>query len=462
MAVRIFNHYIHLPVLVLAVMEAVTLGVSVYAGAHIRFINQPEFVAVSIGPLLPRAIVYSGVMIASMIAMGLYHARMQPRTVSVLVRLIVAFVLGGFALVVIFYIFPGLFIGRGAMAITAVLSFVAIAAIRYVYLHTADAEAFRLRVLVLGTGKRAASLINLRARTDQQGFTIAGFVDGGDSHQIDSNRVLKANGPLVQIAAEHQVDEIVVATDDRRKGLPVRELLDCRLAGIPVTGDLSFYERQSGKVRLDLLYPSWLIFSDGFNLGTGQRVVKRLFDVFAASVLVVLSWPVTLIAALAILIEDGAPVLYRQERSGFEGKIFKVLKFRSMCVDAEENGAQWAEENDTRITKVGRVLRKYRIDELPQLFNVLKGEMSFVGPRPERPEFVRELSQTIPYYRERQCAKPGITGWAQLCYRYGASEDDAAEKLQYDLFYVKNSSVLFDMMILLQTAEVVLIGEGAR
>jgi sugar transferase (PEP-CTERM system associated) len=244
----------------------------------------------------------------------------------------------------------------------------------------------------------------------------------------------------------------------------VVQLLNCRLAGVPVTDVLTFVERESGKVELSMLYPSWLIFSEDINPRGLARLATRLFDIAAASLLLLLASPFMLLTALAIWLESGfkGPVIYRQERVGLEGVPFTLYKFRSMRTDAEQNGAQWAQTDDPRTTHVGRFIRRSRLDELPQLFNVLKGEMSFVGPRPERPEFVDQLSKKIPYYRERHCVKPGITGWAQLCYPYGASEQDALEKLQYDLYYVKNKTVLFDMIILLQTAEVVLWRKGAR
>jgi sugar transferase (PEP-CTERM system associated) len=253
--------------------------------------------------------------------------------------------------------------------------------------------------------------------------------------------------------------------DDRRRDFPVRELLDCRLAGVEVIDLVSFLERETGRVHLDVLNPSWIIFSEGFRRDGVRQATKRAFDIVASFALVLVTWPFMLLTALAILLEDGprAPVLYRQRRVGLDGRNFDVLKFRSMRTDAEGDGkARWATGSDDRVTRVGSFIRKVRIDELPQIFNVLRGDMSFVGPRPERPQFVAELSDSIPYYEERHCAKPGITGWAQICYPYGSSEKDSLEKLQYDLYYLKNHSLLFDMMILLQTVEVVLLGKGAR
>ena len=245
----------------------------------------------------------------------------------------------------------------------------------------------------------------------------------------------------------------------------MEELLDCKQAGIAVTELATFFERESGMIKLTLVEPSWLVFSDGFDSSPLRLLSKRTFDVSTALIVLALAWPFMLLVALAIRIESGPgqPILYRQERVGERGKVFALTKFRSMRTDAELDGvARWATRNDDRVTRVGRIIRKARLDELPQLGNVLRGEMSLVGPRPERPQFVAELAAKIRYYNLRHCVKPGLTGWAQLRYPYGASEEDAAEKLKYDLFYVKNHNLLFDLLILIQTVEVVLFGRGAR
>jgi sugar transferase (PEP-CTERM system associated) len=261
------------------------------------------------------------------------------------------------------------------------------------------------------------------------------------------------------------VAEVVVAMDDRRRGFPISELLQCRLSGIDVTELLTFLERETGRVRLDILHPTWMIFGEGFRRDPVRRISARALDLAASLAVLTLSLPVMLLAVIAIKIEEGwrAPVFYRQRRVGLLGREFELLKFRSMRPDAEKDGqARWAVKRDPRVTRVGAFIRTTRIDELPQILCVLRGQMSFVGPRPERPEFVRELAERIPYYVERHCVKPGLTGWAQLCYAYGASEQDALEKLQYDLYYIKNHTLLFDLAIVLQTVEVVCLGKGAR
>jgi sugar transferase (PEP-CTERM system associated) len=307
-------------------------------------------------------------------------------------------------------------------------------------------------------------LLQLRRRSDQRGFKLVAFVPvPGEPHAIVDERVDCSVEDVASLARKHEADEIVIAMDDRRRQFPIKELLDCKFRGVDVIDIVAFLERESGKVKVDLMDPSWMIFSEGFTQRSSRLNIFRLFDLAASIAILLCTWWLMLLTALAILIEDGRPVLYRQTRVGLLGKEFELLKFRSMSKHAESDGkARWAERNDSRVTKVGSILRKLRIDELPQLFNVIRGDMRFIGPRPERPEFVKELSEKIPFYHERHCVKPGLTGWAQLCYPYGSSEKDALEKLQFDLYYVKNQSLIFDLMILVQTVEVVIWGKGAR
>ena len=466
MAIRIFRHQIPLPFLILGVIETLVLLASVYLAAHIRFFDNPESIQANLGALFTKAVPYAVLMMTTIIAMGLYRTRMRHTGPEIMSRLVVSFLLGGVALALVFYVFPSSYFGRGVAGIAMLVSFIGIMIIRLIFLRVVDQSIFRTKVLVLGTGQKAFLLTRLRRKSDQRTFKIVGFVkpEGDAADKVEPNFSLAAKG-LAQIVGETEADELVVAVDDRRIGLPVRDLLDCKLGGTSVVDVMTFFERETGRVRLDLLYPSWVIFSEGFVENNFGRVLKRVFDVAASATLLAFIWPLMLLAAVCITVESGAgqPIIYRQRRVGTRGKVFDVLKFRSMIVDAEKHGApQWAAEDDDRITKAGRWMRKYRVDELPQLWNVFRGDMSIVGPRPERPEFVDSLAQTIPYYTERHCAKPGMTGWAQLCYQYGSSEDDAAEKLQYDLYYVKNQSIMFDLFILLQTAEVVLLGKGAR
>ena len=283
-------------------------------------------------------------------------------------------------------------------------------------------------------------------------------------------RLEKESNPVIigdykqisSIVQAGNIDRIIVALDERRGKFPIDELLLCRLKGIKVDDGVGFTEYLAGKLSIDSLYPSFLIFSNGFKNIALYKRIKRWFDILISMACLVICFPVSLMIAIAIKLNSKGSVFYQQERVGEDGKIFCLLKFRSMRIDAEENGPLWAEINDQRVTQVGRVMRKLRLDEIPQMINVLKGEMSFVGPRPERPFFIEQLEKEIPFYSIRHVVKPGITGWAQICYPYGASKEDALEKLKYDLYYIKNLSPLLDLNIIFETVKVVLFGKGSR
>ncbi len=460
---RVFRHYVPRAFVALAVGEFLLLVASVYLGVALRFLGQePPY---GVEPLLPKALAFAAVMLLSMTAMGLYQRNLREGLGGVLIRLGLSAALALVAMAVLFYVLPGLFLGRGAFGLAFLVALLGLALVRAVFMQVADLEALQRRVLVLGAGPRAAEIgRRLRRKADRRGCHIVGYVHvAGEQDAVDPRQVIRHDVPLLELARRMQIDEIVVAVEDRRKRFPLHEILDCRMSGIEVLDLLTFLERQLRRVELDLMQPSWLIFSDGFRYGLWRAVSKRLFDVVVSALLLLLLWPVMAAAALAIYLETGRPVLYRQVRVGENWRPFQLLKFRSMVQDAEADGKpRWAAANDHRVTPVGRFLRRARIDELPQLLNVLRGDMSFVGPRPERPAFVERLAREIPYYAERSRVKPGITGWAQVCYPYGSSEEDAARKLQYDLYYVKNYSLFLDLLILLQTAEVVLWGRGAR
>ncbi len=324
----------------------------------------------------------------------------------------------------------------------------------------------KTRALVIGTGSRAAQIEALLAKRGQMSNThVVGYVPmGGSHHFVDHARILDTGESLPQLAARLQIGELILAVRDRRGGgLPVQELLECKLRGVRITELSSFFERENGHLQLDSMNASWMILAEGFHQGIVRDTIKRLFDLVVSSVMLTATLPIMLFTALLIKLESPGPVLYRQERIGQGGRPFTILKFRSMCVDAEKDGRpRWAGQNDSRVTLTGRFIRRTRIDELPQIFNVFFGDMSFVGPRPERPYFVQDLTQKIPYYGVRHTVKPGITGWAQVRYPYGATDEDAMHKLQYDLYYVKNHSLFLDLMILFQTAQVVIWGKGAR
>ena len=466
MAIRIFQHYWQLPLALLATIEALVFLFSPYLALLLNIdVMQPG--AEDVHPLLARSSLFAGVMFISMTAMGLYNARQRSRLLGVVTRLGASVFGGVLTMAIFYYLFPAMQIGRSALLLTALIGFAITVLVRVVFNRFADDDLFKRRVLVYGAGRRAGSIAQLRRRADRRGFVVVGYVpaDGDEPQGLPDAVKLPTDSELRRLCDVHRVDEIVVAMDDRRRQFPMDQLLECRLEGLEITELVSFLERETGKVRLDVLNPSWMIFSEGFRQGRIHGSFERAFDVAASLVLLTIALPVMVLTALAIRLEDGrkSSLLYRQTRVGQYGRTFELLKFRSMRENAEAEGkAIWAVKNDARVTRVGSFIRKSRIDELPQILNVLRGEMSFVGPRPERPQFVAQLNESIPYYRERHSIKPGITGWAQLCYPYGSSEQDAAEKLQYDLFYVKNHSLLFYLAILVQTVEVILWGKGAR
>jgi sugar transferase (PEP-CTERM system associated) len=325
------------------------------------------------------------------------------------------------------------------------------------------------RVLIVGTGAEALAVEDVLQSMGPRKSVVVGFYPTGNDEPPVINRPGKARViprtlQLPAIVEQFNVGEVVVAVREQRGGvLPLRDLLECRISGVPVYDLSAFYERIRGEVPIESLKASWLIYGDGFAQDPMRAFVKRAFDVSASLFLIVLNLPVMFLAAIAIFLESGGPVLFRQERVGRGGRIFMCIKFRSMYTDAEKDGvARWAAANDSRVTRVGRVMRRMRIDELPQLFNVLRGEMSLVGPRPERPVFVDQLKDQIRFYDVRHSIKPGLTGWAQVRYTYGSSIEDAQRKLQYDLYYVKNHSLALDVLILVETIRVVLFGEGAQ
>jgi sugar transferase (PEP-CTERM system associated) len=418
------------------------------------------------GALRAQSTLFTACAIVSMITMGLFCQRLRDRFSGVLLRVTVSLIAGGMAARWLSLIFLDLWIPGPVLAAAVTIAWLLLLLTRLINQRMIDGDIFKRRVLVVGSGRCAARILRLRRRTDQRGFRLVGFVAvEGDDTAVPIDRIVDMQGSLTEYARAHAIHEIVVAMDDRRRNFPFRALLDCRLAGVEVCELASFLERETGKVFLDTVSPSWLIFGGGFRRSGLRQCLERGFDLVISGIIVIASLPCMLLVVVAIKLEDGwaAPVWYTQERVGQYGLVFKVLKFRSMRPDAELDGhAHWAQANDSRVTRVGSFIRKTRLDELPQLFNVFIGTMSFVGPRPERPMFVARFGEEIPYYDGRHSVKPGITGWAQLCYPYGASDHDALEKLQYDLFYVKNHGLVFDFMILLQTAEVILFGRGAR
>ncbi len=451
-------------------VEIVIFFVSVYLGVILRFYDWHSFQVYSIEgsmqSIFPRALIFALVMFGVMTTMGLYQRDYREGPKTTFVRIVGSFFIGLLLMALVFYMTPTLMLGRGAFGMAFFCAFVGIISSRFLCFQRTDI-AWQRNLLILGVGKNAQLIGQLKRRTDYRGINIVGFVSiGSDEQVVSSEKIVSVKDTsLLDYVQSKEIDEIVVAFDDRRNNVPVDDILACKMRGIQVIDVSTFYERQLGKIKLDSLHPSNFIFADGFTQAVLKSSGKRVFDIVVSAFLFVLLLPFMVLTALAIYIESGfqGPVIFRQVRVGLSGEDFEILKFRSMQVDAEKDGvAQWATSNDSRITKVGSFIRKTRLDELPQLLNVLRGDMSFVGPRPERPQFVSELAKTIEYYEMRHHVKPGITGWAQICYPYGASEEDAREKLQYDLYYLKNYSLFLDTTVLLQTVQVVLWSKGGR
>ncbi|MCB1701933.1 MAG: TIGR03013 family PEP-CTERM/XrtA system glycosyltransferase [Pseudomonadales bacterium] len=465
--VRVFNHHLHSSFYWLATIDAALFVLATYAGTYLYFLAEPGSFQDFMGQIPSRAALFAVISVLCLAAMGLYEPRMREGTSGILLRTIGGFFAAAVVMAAIFYVLPELHLWRGIYFYTAATAIILNLAARSAFTAVTHREEFKKRVLVYGAGEAASTITNtMRRRSDRQGFTIVGFVRiAEEESKIKGERVINLRQPLAEYTRQTEIDQVVIALDDKRESLPMEELFKCRLKGVDVFDLVTFFEREAGKILVDFATPGWMAFTEGFKNSPASDLAKRCFDLTASFILLMFSWPIMLLTAIAIGLEDGfkAPVFFRQKRVGLNGETFNVLKFRSMSVDAEGDGkAVWATRNDARVTRVGNFIRKTRIDELPQILNVLAGDMAFIGPRPERPEFVKDLAERIPYYNARHCVKPGITGWAQLCYPYGASENDARQKLQFDLYYVKNHSLFLDFMICLTTVEVVLFGKGAR
>lgn len=460
--IRILNISVPISALALALADAILLYASVTVGLTASYATLAEALAGGFDAQL-RQIVFVGVMLISLFAMGLYHRQSLLDFSIIATRVLIAAFMSFIALNTIFYLLPSTRIWISALMPAMVLGMAALTAGRMLARRIFDLTPFKRRVLVLGTGAQAEQIKNAEESMTAPRFKCVGFVSLGDAQRSIKPELVLMTDDLMTVCRDRRVDEIVLALDDRRGRLPLDMLLHVRLGGVPVFDIITFFEREAGKLEVDLMRPSWLILSDSSGRGRVHRVSKRLFDIVMSLLLFAVTVPFTVVTVLAILIEEGRPIFYRQERVGLGGKSYVLIKFRSMRADAEKDGiARWAALADPRITRVGRLIRRLRIDEIPQLINVLRGEMSFVGPRPERSSIVKELSQAIPFYAYRHAVKPGITGWAQINYPYGASVRDAMEKLKYDLYYIKNHSLFLDVVILIQTLRVIFLPQGAR
>jgi sugar transferase (PEP-CTERM system associated) len=367
-------------------------------------------------------------------------------------------------LAVVTAVAPSLLLGSGILLTSLFLLVFAVPAWRLAFDGLTRDTTLRERVLILGTGTVARMLARqIHAQREFDYHVIGAVSERPDAERLAPHcPILGAAEDLRDIIQRYGIDRVVVSLADRRGSLPVQHLLDAKLTGIRVEDAATTYERITGKILIEGLKPSWLVFSDGFRASRATRLVKRAVDVTLAAAGLQLAAPLMVLTAIAVRLESKGPILYRQERVGENGRVFQLYKFRSMRVDAEAGTPVWARENDDRVTRVGRIIRATRLDELPQLWNVLRGDMSFVGPRPERPYFVAQLVAALPFYMARHAVKPGITGWAQVKYRYGSSVEDALEKLRYDLYYIKHLSIVFDLTIVADTVKVILTRKGAQ
>ncbi len=411
------------------------------------------------------AVIFALLMIVLNAWLGIYqraHSRTREETRA---RAVLSLYLAIPLAYVVFALLSVAEVDRGFMLLSGLAALFTTLLRRVHSAHSGPGSLLSHRVLVFGVGEEAENVGRVLRKSDPD-IEIVGFYPCSTDSEIvvPSQVILSREMSLSDTAHSLKVDEIIVAVRERRGGaLPLRELLDCKLSGVRVLDLASYFERALGQLRLDSLRVGWLIFGEGFRQSWRRTTVKRLFDVVIASGLLLLALPVMLLTALLIVLEDGFAIFYRQERVGLDGRLFKVIKFRSMRNDAESDGKpRWATLDDERVTRVGRIIRRLRIDELPQLYNVLAGDMSLVGPRPERPYFVDQLTRDIPFYAVRHSVKPGLTGWAQVSYQYGSTVEDSVQKLQYDLYYVKNHTLFLDILILFQTVGVVLTGKGAR
>lgn len=461
--IRIFKHYIPKSILYLAVFESLLLYLIIWLAQTLRSIQIGDTVP-AIGDFMVEKLFFVFVVYLVFLATGLYRLETCRDLKFTAVRLLVSMALAFIAVSVGLYMFPDVDIWRSVILYAFILIFVAILFSRFLFLKLVDHRRIEKRVIVLGAGKRALQVLESNNNATSN-VRFKAFVKMSDQeNEVKDALCFKEIDSLQSLVDQEACQEIVVAIEERRGNLPVSELLSCKVNGTYISDAASFIEQQVGMLNLEMFNPSWMIFSDGFdNSKKIDLILKRTFDVLASSVLLVLSIPILVLTSFAIKLTSKGPIFYKQERVGLMDKTFDVLKFRSMTVNAEEDGVpKWAQKNDARVTLVGNIIRKTRIDEIPQIFNVLKGDMSFVGPRPERPYFVEQLTEKIPMFDKRHTVKPGITGWAQLNYPYGASEDDSKRKLEYDLYYIKNYSIFLDLLILVQTIRVVLWPDGAR
>ncbi|HWP47818.1 MAG TPA: TIGR03013 family XrtA/PEP-CTERM system glycosyltransferase [Candidatus Limnocylindrales bacterium] len=465
--------------LILFLGNTLALMISFYGAIWIRY-QISLWPIIYQQPILPSLLIFTGLGQFIFYLFDLYNLRIKPNSLSLVLSIFISILITAAVMGGSYYFIPSLTHGRWILALATLLAMVLVSSWWLIYNHTFKIPGIRQRVLIVGSSQIGEAVAREILSNPDLGYCLVGFIDecmaGRYSNPEDTVKVwgkgdnkfwtvplIGTLGEFDQIVKNNRIDLITVALAERRMVFPLQILLNCKLNGIKVYEAIDFYEQLTGKILVQGLRPSWLIFCQGFNKSKTNEVLKRVLDVVISALGLILAAPLMAVTAILIKLESPGPIIFTQERVGKGEKTFQVYKFRSMTVDAEaKTGPVWATDKDPRITRVGWVIRKFRIDELPQLLNILKGDMSFVGPRPERPHFVETLKKEIPYYPVRLTVKPGLTGWAQVNFPYGSSKEDALEKLQYDLFYIKNLSLFLDLVILLKTMSVIILAKGAK
>jgi len=464
MILRIFAQYIPVRKIAFFFLESIFIEGMVVLGAYLRFIGDPTGFY-HYDYLIVKALLIVACVQLSLYYFDLYDLKAFRSKIELGIRLLQSLGVSSILLAFLYYLFPILIIGRGIFFISLGFMGVVIISWRIIYNHILKTRQLDQRIMIIGSGFLAKNIAKGIVEGLDTGFKLIGFITDNPEtvgEKLVNPSIIGDQSQILDIATKERVDRIIVAIEERRGKFPDVQLLECKMRGIAIEEGIEFYEHLTGRLQVESLRPSFLIFSEGFKKSKLTMWTKRVTECALSLIGLILLSPFILVISLVIKIDSHGPVFYKQERVGERGKIFKLLKFRSMVEDAEANGPVWAEQDDKRITRAGRLMRKWRLDEIPQMFNVLKGDMSFVGPRPERSFFVEKLRKEIPFYDQRFSVKPGVTGWAQIKYRYGASKEDAVEKLKYDLYYIKNLSPLYDLIIVFETIKVVLFRKGAR
>jgi len=464
MILRIFDQYIPIRKIAFFFLESVFIMAMVIAAAYLRFLGDTGRLLAYEGLFLKALLIVASAQF-SLYYFDLYDLKIFRSNLELAIRLLQSLGVSSLLLAVLYYLFPFLIIGRGIFLISLGFIGVVIVSWRIIYNHILRTRQLDQTIMIVGCGPLAKSVVEEIVEKVDTGFKVAGFISedpGKTGEEMVNSSILGDPSRILDIAKREKVDRIIVALEERRGKIPQAQLLECKMNGIIVEDGIEFYEHLTGKLQVERLRPSSLIFSEGFRKSKMTMWLKRVSGFSLSLIGLIFLSPLILMISILIKIDSPGSTFYQQERVGENRKVFKLLKFRSMVESAEANGPVWAEKNDGRITRIGRWIRKWRLDEIPQLVNVLRGDMSFVGPRPERAYFVEKLREEIPFYDQRFFVKPGLTGLAQVRYQYGSSKEDALEKLRYDLYYIKNLSLLFDLVIIFETIKVVLSGKGAR